>query len=92
MISSGCRVSISKFGRNGVQTRNKLPDVYGEDAFTVRQYQNSFEKFGSCNFDVEDAPRSGSTIEADKDKIKPFIDASQNTTVYNHLKGLGSTT
>ncbi|EGI58777.1 Mariner Mos1 transposase, partial [Acromyrmex echinatior] len=43
-------------GKNAVQARKKLTDVYGEDVLTVRQCQNWFAKFRSGNFDVEDAP------------------------------------
>ncbi|GFW85519.1 histone-lysine N-methyltransferase SETMAR [Trichonephila clavipes] len=82
----------------------KLTDVYGEGMLTVRQCQNWFAKFRSGNFDVEDAPRSGRLIEADKDMIKALVDANRrittreiglrlnylsNSTVYDHLKGLG---
>ncbi|GFX01726.1 histone-lysine N-methyltransferase SETMAR [Trichonephila clavipes] len=55
------------------------------------------------DFDVEDAPRSGRPVEADKDVIKALVDANRrittreiglrlnlsNSTVYDHLKGLG---
>ncbi|GFX81051.1 histone-lysine N-methyltransferase SETMAR [Trichonephila clavipes] len=65
--------------------------------------QNWFAKFRSGNFDVEDAPRSGRPVEADKDAIKALVDANRrittreirlrlnlsNSTVYDHLKGLG---
>ncbi|GFW37538.1 histone-lysine N-methyltransferase SETMAR [Trichonephila clavipes] len=57
-------------GKNAVQARKKLTDVYGEGVLTVRQCQNWFAKFRSGNFDVEDAPRSGRPVEADKDAIK----------------------
>ena len=40
-------------GKNAVQARKKLSDVYGEDVLTERQ--NWFAKFRSGNFDVEDA-------------------------------------
>ncbi|GFU80728.1 histone-lysine N-methyltransferase SETMAR [Trichonephila clavipes] len=43
-------------GKNVVQARKKLTDVYGEGVLTVRQCQNWFAKFRSGNFDVEDAP------------------------------------
>ncbi|GFW66535.1 histone-lysine N-methyltransferase SETMAR [Trichonephila clavipes] len=42
-------------GKNAVQARKKLTDVYGEGVLTVRQCQNWFAKFRSGNFDVEDA-------------------------------------
>ncbi|GFT01945.1 histone-lysine N-methyltransferase SETMAR [Trichonephila clavipes] len=45
-------------GKNAVQARKKLTNVYGEGVLTVRQCQNWFAKFRSGNFDVEDAPRS----------------------------------
>ncbi|GFS66531.1 histone-lysine N-methyltransferase SETMAR [Trichonephila clavipes] len=63
--------------------------------------QNWFAKFRSGNFNVEDAPRSGRPVEADKDAIKALVDANRrittreigsrlnlsNSTVYDHLKG-----
>ncbi|GFU33507.1 histone-lysine N-methyltransferase SETMAR [Trichonephila clavipes] len=90
-------------GKNAVQARKKLPDVYGEGVLTIRQCQNWFAKFRSGNCDVEDAPRSGRPVEADKDAIKALIEANRrittreiglrlnlsNSTVYDHLKGLG---
>ncbi|GFX48630.1 histone-lysine N-methyltransferase SETMAR [Trichonephila clavipes] len=90
-------------GKNAVQARKKLTNVYGEGVLTVRQCQNWFAKFRSGNFDVEDAPRSGRSVEADKDAIKALVDANRrittreiklrlnlsNSTVYDHLKGLG---
>ncbi|CAK9826900.1 Histone-lysine N-methyltransferase SETMAR [Anthophora retusa] len=92
-------------GKNAVQAGKKLTDVYGEDVLTVRQCQNWFAKFRSGNFDIEDAPRSGRPVEADKDTIKALVDANRrittrevgerlnlsNSTVYAHLKGLGLT-
>ncbi|GFU01364.1 histone-lysine N-methyltransferase SETMAR [Trichonephila clavipes] len=90
-------------GKNAVQARKKLTDVYGEGVLTVRQYNYWFAKFRSGNFDVEDAPRSGRPVEADKDAIKALVDANRrittreiglrlnlsNSTVYDHLKSLG---
>ncbi|XP_035724083.1 histone-lysine N-methyltransferase SETMAR-like [Vespa mandarinia] len=92
-------------GKNAVQVRKKLTDVYGKDVLTVRQCHDCFAKFRSGNFDVEDAPRSGRPVEADKDTIKALVDANRriatreigerlnlsNSTVYDHLKGLGLT-
>lgn len=90
-------------GKNAVQARKKLSDVYGEDVLTERQCQNWFAKFRCGNFDVEDAPRSGRPVEADEDTIKALIDANRrittreiaerlnlsNSTVHDHLKRLG---
>ncbi|GFX61847.1 histone-lysine N-methyltransferase SETMAR [Trichonephila clavipes] len=42
-------------GKNAIQARKKLTDVYGEGVLTVRQCQNSVAKFRFDNFDVEDA-------------------------------------
>ncbi|GFS91032.1 histone-lysine N-methyltransferase SETMAR [Trichonephila clavipes] len=55
-----------KKGKSAVQARKKLTNVYGEGVLTVRQCQNWFAKFRSGKFDVEDAPRSGRPVEADK--------------------------
>ncbi|GFW10219.1 histone-lysine N-methyltransferase SETMAR [Trichonephila clavipes] len=95
--------SLKKKGKNAVQARKKLTDVYGEGVLTVRQCQNWFAKFRSGNFVVEDTPRSGRPVEADKDTIKALVNANRrittrkiglrlnlsNSTVYDHLKGLG---
>ncbi|GFS65802.1 histone-lysine N-methyltransferase SETMAR [Trichonephila clavipes] len=64
-------------GKNAVQARKKLTDVYGEGVLIVRQCQNRFAKFRSVNFDVEDAPRSGRPVEPDKDAIKALFDANR---------------
>ncbi|XP_046836319.1 histone-lysine N-methyltransferase SETMAR-like [Vespa crabro] len=65
----------------------------------------SARKFRSGNFNVEDALHSGRPVEADKDTVKALVDANRrittrkigerlnlsNSTVYDHLKGLGLT-
>ncbi|GFV25146.1 histone-lysine N-methyltransferase SETMAR [Trichonephila clavipes] len=72
-------------GNFGISNWQKLIDVYGEGVLTVRQCQNWFAKFRSGNFDVEDAPRSGRPVEADKDAIKALVDANRRiTTLYCH--------
>ncbi|GFT78414.1 histone-lysine N-methyltransferase SETMAR [Trichonephila clavipes] len=87
--------------RNTVTICSRLQENT-EGALIVHQCQNWFAKFRSGNFDVEDAPRSGRPVEADKDVIKALVDANRrittreiglrlnlsNSTVYAHLKGL----
>ncbi|GFU56072.1 mariner transposase [Trichonephila clavipes] len=68
-----------------LRARKKLTDVYGEGLLTVRQCQNWFAKFQSGNFDVEDAPRSGRPVEADKDAIKALVDANRHIDVCDSL-------
>ncbi|GFX23304.1 histone-lysine N-methyltransferase SETMAR [Trichonephila clavipes] len=63
-------------GIYAVQDRKKFTDVC-ESTLTVRQCQNWFAKFRSGNFDVEDAPRSGKQVEADKDAKKALVDANR---------------
>ncbi|XP_035739240.1 histone-lysine N-methyltransferase SETMAR-like [Vespa mandarinia] len=53
-----------KKGKNPVQARKKLTNMYGEDVLTVRQY----------------ASRSGSPVEADKNTIKVLVDANWRIT------------
>ncbi|GFV74198.1 histone-lysine N-methyltransferase SETMAR [Trichonephila clavipes] len=72
-------------GKDAVQVRKKLTDVYVEDVLTVRQCQNWFAKFRSGNFDIEDAPRSGRPVEADKDAIKALVDANWRLTTQRNL-------
>ncbi|GFY36799.1 HTH_48 domain-containing protein [Trichonephila clavipes] len=73
-------------GKNTVQARKKLTDVYGEGVLTVRQCQNWFAKYRSGNFDVEDAPRSGRPVEADKDAIQALVDANRRITTQRNLR------
>ena len=89
-------------GKNAVQARKKLYDVYGEKSLTERQYQNWFARFRSRDFDLKDAPRSGRPTEVDDDKIKAMIENNRRsmtreiaeklnigTCVERHLKKLG---
>ena len=57
-------------GKNAVQVRKKLYDVYGEKSLTERQCQNWFARFRSRDFDLQDVPCSGRPTEVDDDKIK----------------------
>ncbi|GFW72275.1 HTH_48 domain-containing protein [Trichonephila clavipes] len=54
-----------------LKQEKQLTDVHGEDVLTV-------PRFRSDSFDVEDAPRSGRTVEADKSPLRTLIDANQN--------------
>jgi [histone H3]-lysine36 N-dimethyltransferase SETMAR len=61
-------------GKNVVQARKIISDVYGKHELTECQCQNWFAKFRSGYFDVEDAPRSN------EDTIKALIDANRRIT------------
>ncbi|GFU83320.1 hypothetical protein TNCV_3739311 [Trichonephila clavipes] len=50
---SGRFCRLRQKGKNAVQARKNLTDVYEESVLTVRQCQNWFAKFRSGNFDVE---------------------------------------
>ena len=90
-------------GKNAVQARKKLYDVYGEKSSTESQRQNWFACFLSGDFDLRDAPRSGRPTEVDEDKIKAMIENNRRSTtreiaeklniphtcVESHLKKLG---
>ena len=90
-------------GKNAVQARKKLYDVYGERSLTERQCQNWFARFRSGDFDLKDAPRSGRPTKIDEDKLKAMIENNRrcttreiaeklnisHTCVERHLKQLG---
>ena len=61
-------------GKNAVQARKKLYDVYGEKSLIERQCQNWFARFRSGDFHLKDAPCSGRPTEVDDDKIKAMIE------------------
>ena len=75
-------ISLDYFrkGKNAVQARKKLYDVYGEKSLTERQCQNWFVRFRSGYFDLKDALRSGCPTEVDDDKIKVMIENNQRST------------
>ncbi|GFT93178.1 cubilin [Trichonephila clavipes] len=93
-------IKISRKSKNALQASKKLSDVLR----VKRCVKNTpvFVKFRSDSFDVEDAPRSGRLVEADKDIIKALVDANRRittreigerfhlsySTVYDHSKVL----
>ena len=100
-----CHILLYYFrkGKNAVQARKKLYDVYGEKSLTERQCQNWFARFHSGDFDIKDVPRSERPTEVDDDKIKAMIENNWRSTtreiaeklnmthtcVKRHLKQLG---
>ena len=70
-----CHILLYYFrkGKNAVQARKELYDVYGEKSLTERQCQNWYACFRSGDFDLKDASRSGRPTEVDNDKIKSMI-------------------
>ena len=75
-------ISIYYFqkGKNAVQGRKKLCDVYGEKSLTQHQCQNWFPRFRSRDFHLKDAQRSGYPTEADDVKIKAMIENTRRST------------
>ena len=67
-------------GKDGVQARKKLYDVYSEKSLTEHQCQNWFARFLFRDFDLKDAPRSGRPTEVDDDKIKAIIENNRRST------------
>ena len=67
-------------GKNSVQARKKLYDVYGEKSLRERQCQNWFARVRSGDFDLKDAPRSGCPTEVDDDKLKAMIENNRRST------------
>lgn len=90
-------------GKNAVQARKKLSEVYGKGCLTERQCQRWFARFRSGNFNVQDAPHTGRPTTTDDHKIKALIETNRrmttreiaekldisNSTVYLHLQQLG---
>lgn len=71
-----------------VKARNKLSCVYSEDTLNEHQCQKWFEKFRSSNFCLEDAPRSGRSVETDEGTIKTWIDAKRQIATWEIVKRL----
>lgn len=67
-------------GKNAVQASKKLTDVYEKVCWQYASARTGSLKFRSGHFDVEDVPRSGRPVEADKDAIKVLVDANWRIT------------
>ena len=67
-------------GKNVVQARKKLYDVYGEKSLTERQCRNWFPSFRSGDFHLNDAPRCECPPDVDDDKIKAMIENNRRNT------------
>ena len=105
MSGTFCDILLYYFrkGKNAVQARKKLYDVYGEKSLTERLRQNWFACFRSGDFDLKVAPRSEHPTEVDDDQIKAIIENNwlstkreiaeklkiSHTFVERHLKQLG---
>ena len=67
-------------GKNAVQARKKLYDVYGEKSLTGHQCQNWYALFRFGDLHLKDAPRSGCPTKVDDDKIKAMIENNRRST------------
>ena len=67
-------------GKNAVQARKKLHDVYGKDYLTERRCQHWFARFHSGNINLQDAPHTGHSTDTDNDKIKAVIETNHHMT------------
>nr|XP_042906136.1 histone-lysine N-methyltransferase SETMAR-like [Parasteatoda tepidariorum] len=67
-------------GKNAVQARKKLCEVYDEDCLTERQCHRWFARFCAGNFNVQYASHTGRPTTTDDDKIKALIEANRRMT------------
>ena len=58
-------------------TQKKICAVYGEGAVTDGTCQKWSVKFRAGNFSLDNAPRSGRSVEVDSDRIETFIENNQ---------------
>ena len=88
-----CHILLYYFqkGKNAVQARKKLYDVYGEKSLTERQCQNWFARFRSGDFHLKDAQHSGRPTEVDDDKIKAMTENNQRSTTRETAENLNIT-
>ena len=57
--------------------QKKICAVYGEGAVTDGTCQKWSVKFRAGNFSLDNAPRSGRSVEVDSDRIETFIENNQ---------------
>ena len=68
---------ISRKVKMQLKCKKEVCAVYGEGAVTDRTCQKWFAKFHAGDFSLDDAPRSGRSVEVDSDQIETLIENSQ---------------
>ena len=66
-----------KKGKNATETQRKICVVYGEGSMTDQTCQKFILEFCAEDFMLDDAPWSGSPVEADSDQIETLIENNQ---------------
>ena len=72
---------ISRKVKTQLKHTKKVCAVYGEGAVTDQMCQKWFVKFCAEDFSLDDASRSGKTVEVDSDQIKALIENNQRYTI-----------
>ncbi|GBP77168.1 Histone-lysine N-methyltransferase SETMAR [Eumeta japonica] len=72
-----------KKGQNVIQAAEKVCDVYGPNAVSVRVAQSWFKCFQSGNFDVRDEPRPGRPLTDKVDAILEKGEQDRRITPYD---------
>ena len=67
-----------KRGKNTIEMQNKICAVYGEGAVTDGTCQKWIVKFPAGDFSLDDAPRSGRSVEVNSDQIEILIKNNQH--------------
>ena len=63
-----------KKGKNATEMLKEICAVYREGAVTDLTCQKWFAKFHAGDFSLDDAPRSGRSVEVDSDQIEVLIE------------------
>ncbi|GFU20099.1 histone-lysine N-methyltransferase SETMAR [Trichonephila clavipes] len=72
-------------GRNKSQAAEIMNGVYGADIATANYLQFWFRCFRSDIFDVKDAPRTGSPVVENVDKIRAIIEVDWHIIIFQQL-------
>ena len=70
-----------KKGKNATEMHKKICALYRESAVTDWICQKWFAKFRAGDFSLDNAPRSGRTVEVDSDQIETLIESNQLTLI-----------
>lgn len=90
-------------GANAKEATQKICEVYGEDAISLRTSQNWFQRFYDGDFDLNDKIRPGRPVELDEERLNNLVheDPRQTTrelaekmqcshsTIERHLHSMG---
>jgi len=90
-------------GHNATESARNIKAEYGDQTISVSQCQRWFQKFRAGNYNLEDEPRPGRSVELDEDVLQTLVEQNPivtieklaeklgfgHSTIHRHLRAIG---